>query len=147
MSSFQQQLSHPPPRRSRMRSSRPSAPSPAHALATSPALQSQQVQVSAAGPSSRPEKRKRVVEIDLANPPAVSPESVMVATRGATREVVAEQVELQRMTEITASQPGVLERYIPDPELSEVVKRLPGYLQPVVTLLVMMVLPTEESKL
>ena len=43
------------------------------------------------------------MEIDLANPPAVSPESVMAATRRAAREAVAEQVELQRMTEIMAS--------------------------------------------
>ena len=46
-----------------------------------------------------------------------------------------------------ASQPGVLEGYTPDPELFEVVKQLPGYLQPVVTLMAMMVPPTEESKL
>ena len=46
-----------------------------------------------------------------------------------------------------ASQPGVLEGYIPDPELSEVVKKLPGYLQPVVTFMATMVPPTEESKL
>ena len=46
-----------------------------------------------------------------------------------------------------ASQPGVLEGYTPDPELSEVVKKLPGYLQPVVTLMAMMVPPTDESKL
>ena len=46
-----------------------------------------------------------------------------------------------------ASQLGALERYTLDPELSEVVKQLLGYLQPVVTLMAMMVPPTEESKL
>ena len=39
------------------------------------------------------------------------------------------------------------ERYTPDPELSEVVKQLPGYLQPVVTLIATMVPPTKEIKL
>ena len=39
------------------------------------------------------------------------------------------------------------ERYTPDPELAEVVKSLPGYLQLVVTLRVTMVPPDEESKL
>ena len=46
-----------------------------------------------------------------------------------------------------ASQPGVLEGYTPNPELWEVVKKLPGYLQPMVTLMATMVPPTEESKL
>ena len=36
---------------------------------------------------------------------------------------------------------------MPDPEIIEAVKRLPGYLQPVVTLMATMVPPTEESKL
>ena len=52
---------------------------------------------------------------------------------------------LLRRTEITASQQGVLEGYTPDPELAEVVKRLPGYLQPVVTLMATMVPQTEEE--
>ena len=46
-----------------------------------------------------------------------------------------------------ASQPGVLEGYTPDPELSKVVKQFPEYLQPVVTLMATMVPPTEENKL
>ena len=62
------------------------------------------------------------MEIDLANPPTVSPESVMVATRGAAREALAEQVRLLRRTKIMASQPSVLEGYTLDLELSEVVK-------------------------
>ena len=33
-----------------------------------------------------------------------------------------------RMTKIGASQPGVTEGYTPDPDLAEVVKKLPGYL-------------------
>ena len=41
----------------------------------------------------------------------------------------------------------MLEGYTPDPELSEVVKQLSGYLQPVVTLMATMVPLTEESKL
>ena len=68
------------------------------------------------------------MEIDLANPPAVSPESVMATTRGTAREALAEQVGLQMRMEITASQPSVLEGYTTDPDLSEVVKKLPGYL-------------------
>ena len=87
------------------------------------------------------------MEIDLANPPAVSPENVMVVTRGTTRKALAEQVGLLRRTEIIASQPSVLEGYPLDPELFEVVKQLPGYLQPVVTLMATMVPSTEESKL
>ena len=68
------------------------------------------------------------MEVHLANPPAVSPESVMAATRGAARDALAEQVGLFRRKEIMASQPGVLEGYTPDLELSEVVKQLPEYL-------------------
>ena len=52
-----------------------------------------------------------------------------------------------RMTEIAASQPGAPKRYTSDPELAEVVKRLLGYLQLVVTLMATMVPPDEESKL
>ena len=128
MSSFEQQFARPPPSKSRAGPSRPHVPVPV----TSPALQSQQVQVSTAGPSSRPEKRRRFKEIGLANPPAVNPGSIMAVTKGAAREAMAEEAVL-RMTEIAASQPGVLEGYTPDPELAEVEKRLPGYLQPVVT--------------
>ena len=87
------------------------------------------------------------MEIDLANPLAVSPESIMAATRGAIREALVEQVRLLRRTEIMASQPSVLEGYTPNPELFQVVKQLPRYLQPVVTIMVTMVPPTEESKL
>ena len=39
------------------------------------------------------------------------------------------------------------EGYTPDPEVTEVVKRLSGYLQLVVTLMATMVPPTEESKM
>ena len=113
----------------------------------SPAPQSQQVQVSAAGPLNRPKKMRRAAEIDLANPPVVSPESIMATTRGSAMEALAKQVGLFRKKEIMASQPGVPEGYTPDPELSEVVKLLPRYLQPVVTLMATMVPPTEESKL
>ena len=60
---------------------------------------------------------------------------------------MAEQVGLFRRTEIIASQLGVPEGYTPDPELVEFVEQFPGYLQPVVMLMVTMVPPTEESKL
>ena len=70
----------------------------------------------------------------------------MAATRDTAREALAEQVRLQRGTEIIASQPGVLEGYTPDPKLSKVVKKLLVYLQPVVTLMATMVPLTEESK-
>ena len=71
----------------------------------------------------------------------------MVASRGTSREAQAEQVVLERRTEIMISQPGVQEGYTPDLEVAEVVKRLPGHLQPVVTLMATVVPPTEESKL
>ena len=71
----------------------------------------------------------------------------MATTKGAAREALAEQVRLLRMKEIMPSQPSVLEGYTPDPELSEVVKQLPEYLQPVVTFMAMMVPLIEESKL
>ena len=51
------------------------------------------------------------------------------------------------MMEIATTQPGVEERYTPDPEIAEAVKRLSKYLQLVVTLMAMMVPPTEESKM
>ena len=87
------------------------------------------------------------MEFDLANPPVVNRESAMAATKGAAREALAEQVGLLRRTKIAASQPDVLEGYTPDPELVEVVKRLPRYLQPVVTRMATLVPPTEESRL
>ena len=68
-------------------------------------------------------------------------------TRGMAREAMVEEVVVQRMTENMASQPDIPERYTPDPELAEVVKRLPGYLQPVVTLMATMAPSTKESRL
>ena len=65
----------------------------------------------------------------------------------ATREILAEQVGILRRTEVAASQPGVLKEYTPNLELAKVVKRLRGYLQPVVTLMATMVPPTKESKM
>ena len=64
-----------------------------------------------------------------------------------TREAQAEHVALERRTDIAASQPGVQEWYTLDPEVAEVVKRLPGCLQLIVTLIATMVPPTEESKM
>ena len=118
MSSFQRQLSRPPPNKSGTGLSRPLALASTLVPATSPVPRSHQVLVSIVRPS----------EIDLADPPAIDPESVMAATRGAAREALAEKVELLRRMEIMASQPSVLEGYTLDLELSEVVKQLPGYL-------------------
>ena len=66
------------------------------------------------------------MEFNPTNPPAVNPKSVMAVTRGVAKEALAEQVGLLRRTKIAAYQPDVLEGYTPDPELAEVVKRLPG---------------------
>ena len=147
MSSFQKQLARPPARRSQTGLSRPSALSMAPVSAASLAFWPQQVDTFVAGPSHCRDKRKQAVEFDPTNPPVVNPESIMAATRGEAREAQAEQVGMERRTEIVASQPGVLEGYTPDPEFAEVVKRLPGYLQSVVTLMGTMVPPTEESKM
>ena len=70
----------------------------------------------------------------------------MAVARGGAREALAQEVVLRRI-EIAASQPGVREGYILDPKLADVVKRLPGYLQPVVALMAMMVPPDEERRL
>ena len=56
-------------------------------------------------------------------------------------------MRLLRRSKIATSQPSVLEGYTSNPELTEVVKRLPGYLQPVVTLMATMVPPTDERKM
>ena len=87
------------------------------------------------------------MEFDPTNPPVVNSESVVAVTRVMTREALAEQVGLLRKTEIATSQPDVLEGYTLDPKLIEVVKRLLGYYQPVVTLMATMVPPTEKSRL
>ena len=87
------------------------------------------------------------MELDPANPLAFNLASIMATTKGAAREALAEQVGLLRRTEIAASQPDVLEGYTPDPELVEVVKKLPGYLQPMVTLMATLVPPAKESRL
>ena len=63
----------------------------------------------------------------MANPPLVNPGSVMATTRGAARETMAQEEVLWRV-EIAASQPGAGEGFKPDPDLAEVVKRMPGYL-------------------
>ena len=76
----------------------------------------------------------------------MNPRSVVAATKGAAREAMAEEV-VGRITEIMASQPDASRGYTPDPELAEIVKRLPRYLQPVVMLMATMVPPTEESRL
>ena len=82
------------------------------------------------------------MEFDPANPLAVNSTSIMATTMG-----VARWVGLLRRMKIAASQPDVLEGYTPDPELVEVVKKLPGYLQPMVTLMATLVPPTKESRL
>ena len=80
------------------------------------------------GPLNRPDKRKWTKGFDSANPPTVSPKSIMAATRGVARETLVEQVGLLRRTKIAASQPDVLDGYTSDLELAEVVKRLLTYL-------------------
>ena len=87
------------------------------------------------------------MEFDPANPPVVNSESIVAVTKGMTREALAEQVGLLRRMEIATSQPDVLEGYTLNPKLIEVVKRLLGYLQPVVTLMATMVPTTEKSRL
>ena len=52
---------------------------------------------------NRLEKRRWAAEVDLANPLAINPESIIVATKGAAWEALAEQVMLLRRTEIMAS--------------------------------------------
>ena len=71
----------------------------------------------------------------------------MVGLKRAAIEAQAGHIQLERLTEIAATQPGVEEGYTLDPEIVEVVKRLPGYLQPVVTLLDTMVPLSEDSKM
>ena len=92
-------------------------------------------------------KRKWPTEFDPANPSVVNPESLMVVSWGAAREAQAEHEQLERLTEIAATQSGVEKGYTPDAGIVEAVKRLPGYLQPVVTLMATMVLLSEESKM
>ena len=56
-------------------------------------------------------------------------------------------MQLERMTEIATTQPSVEEGYNPDAGIAEAVKRLPGYLQLIVTFMATMVPPSEESKM
>ena len=99
------------------------------------------------GPSTSREKRKWPAEFAPTSPPVVNPESLMVGSRGATREAQAGHMHLERLTEIAATQWGMEERYALDLEIIEAVKRLPGYLQPMVTLMATMVPSSEESKM
>ena len=71
----------------------------------------------------------------------------MAVSRGGPREAQAEHVQLERLTEIAATQPNVEEGYTPDADIAKAVKRLAGYLQPVVTLIATMVPPSEESRM
>ena len=81
------------------------------------------------------------------SPPTVNPESLMEALRVAAREAQDGHLQLERLTKIAATQSSVDERYTPDPEIAKAVKRLAGFLQPVVTLMATMVPPFEESKM
>ena len=56
-------------------------------------------------------------------------------------------MQLERLTEIATTQPNMEEEYTPDAEIVEAVKRLPGFLQPMVTLMATMFPPSEESKM
>ena len=64
------------------------------------------------------------------NPPAVNLKILMEVLRGAAREAQAEHVQLERLTEIIATQPSVGEGYTPDAAIVEAVKRLPGICSP-----------------
>ena len=86
-----------------MGSSGPFAPSPTSVSTASLAPQLQQVDTSAARPLHRRDKWKRTVEFNPVGSPIVNLESIMAATRGAAREAQAEQVGLERRTEIAAS--------------------------------------------
>ena len=86
------------------------------------------------------------MDFDPANPSAINPKSLMAITRGAARKAHAERARLERLTEIAATQPGV-EDYTPDFNIAEAIKRLPRYLQPVVTLMATMVPLSEESNM
>ena len=56
-------------------------------------------------------------------------------------------MQLERLTEIVATQPSVEKGYTPDVGIAEVVKSLPGYLQPVVSLMATMVPSSDENKM
>ena len=71
----------------------------------------------------------------------------MAISKGTTREAQAEHVQLERLMEIGATQPNVKECYTLDADFVEAVKRLPGYLQPIVTLMATVVPSFEESKM
>ena len=71
----------------------------------------------------------------------------MAESKGIAKEAQAEHVALEMRTEIVTSQPGVQEGYTLDLEVFNVIKRLPIYLQLVVTLMATMVPSTEESKM
>ena len=71
----------------------------------------------------------------------------MAISRGAAREAQAGHMQLERLNKITATKPDVEEGYTLDPKIAETIKRLPGYLQPMVILIVTMVPPSEESNM
>ena len=71
----------------------------------------------------------------------------MAVSRGVARETQAEYVQLERLTEIAATQPGVEKGYTPDTDIVEDLKRLSGYLQPMVTLMITMVPLSKESRM
>ena len=77
----------------------------------------------------------------------VNSESLVVVSKGAAREAQVGYMQLERPTEITATQPCMEEGYTPDADITEAVKRLLGYLQPMVTLMAIMVPLFEESKI
>ena len=81
------------------------------------------------------------------SPPAVNPKSLMAVLRGVAREAQAEHVQLESLTEIVTTQPAIEEGYTLDVDIVEAVKSLPGYLQPVVTIMAIMVPSSEESKM
>ena len=71
----------------------------------------------------------------------------MANSRGVARGAQAGHIQLERLTEIAATQPRVEEGYTTDPKIAKAIKKLPGNLQPIVTLMATMVPPSEESKM
>ena len=56
-------------------------------------------------------------------------------------------MQLERLKEIATTQPSVEDGYTPNADIAEAIKRLPRYLQPVVTFMATMVLLSKESRM
>ena len=56
-------------------------------------------------------------------------------------------MQLERLMEIGATQPNVKECYTLDADIAEAIKRVLGYLQPIVILMAIVVPSSEESRM